>query len=247
MKQRIITIILFVSCVILGVSAFFVSAAKDKKAPVISVTEKEITYVEGTDREELLQGVSAEDNRDGDVSDRVFVDRVIPMAGDKEAIVYYAVTDKSNNVGTGKRVVKYSVDGIGVEEQTPAEDADESASADNQEPAAEAGAPAEQGVYPPDPIDVSAGKPVVQVTAQQNTIAVGSTVNLMDFIKMIYDVDTSNENHNYMYAHISINVNGTPNSSAFTANTAGTYQVQYLSGNKNGVWSDPTEMTLIAQ
>lgn len=251
MKQRIITIFLLVSCVILGVAAFFVSVTKDKKAPVISVSEKEITYVEGAGYSSLLEGVTAEDNRDGDVTDKVFVDRVIPMAGEEEAIVYYAAADKSNNVGTAKRVVKYSKDGTVAEPEKKEEDkkddpeasGQEGQEADNQEPADEPG----QGLYPPDPVDTSAGKPVVQVKAQQSTVAVGSVVNLMDFINQIHDADMSNENHDYMFAHVSITVDGAQSTSTFSANAAGSHEIQYMAGNRNGAVSEPTVMTLIVQ
>lgn len=250
MKQRIITIILLVSCVILGIAAFFVSVTKDKKAPVISVSEKEITYVEGAGYDSLLEGVTAEDNRDGDVTGNIFVDRVIPMAGNEKAIVYYAVADKSNNVGTAKRTVKYSLDGTGID-KTDDEKKEEPEEADQngQEPENTQGPENEpvQGLYPPDPVDTSAGKPVVQVKAQQTTVAAGSVVNLMDFINQIHDADMSNENHDYMFAHVSITVDGAQSSSTFNANAAGSHEIQYMAGNRNGAVSEPTVMTLIVQ
>lgn len=240
MKQKVVTLILMAGCVVLGVAAFFVSAAKDKKAPEITISEEEISYVAGDSRDTLLVGVTAEDKKDGDLTGEIFVDRIIPMTGSDKAIVHYAVTDKSNNVGTAKRVVKYfenaeDAQNAGNSEQTEPEQTPEG---ENQPVA---------GVYPPDPIDVSSGKPIVQVKQQEVTATVGQTVNLMEYINTIADADTSNENYNYMFSHISITVDGVSSASELTLSEARVYEVAYFAGNQNGAVSDPTVMRINVQ
>lgn len=253
MKQRVVALVLLASCAVLGVAAFFISGAKDKKAPKITVSEAKVSYIEGDSHDSLLEGISAKDNRDGDLTDEVFIDRIIPKAGNEKAIVYYAVTDKSHNVGTAKRTVAYYKDAeaaknAGAEDNAAAKE--EQASAEvNASPEAQAPEEnkAQAGVYPPDPLDLSAGKPVVQLKQQEVTEAVGTTVNLMDYINTIADTDTSNENHNYMYSHVSITVNGVQNTSQLTLNQAGEYEIAYFSGNMHGAVSDPTVMKIIVQ
>lgn len=169
MKQRVVALVLLASCAVLGVAAFFISGAKDKKAPKITVSEAKVSYIEGDSHDSLLEGISAKDNRDGDLTDEVFIDRIIPMAGNEKAIVYYAVTDKSHNVGTAKRTVAYYKDAeaaknAGAEDNAAAKE--EQASAEvNASPEAQAPEEnkAQAGVYPPDPLDLSSGKPVVQL------------------------------------------------------------------------------------
>ena len=249
MKQRVVALVLLASCAVLGVTAFFVSGAKDKKAPKITVSKAEVSY------DSLLEGVTAKDNRDGDLTDKVFVDRIIPMAGNEEAIVYYAVTDKSHNVGTAKRIVTYYKDAdaaknAGAEVNAGAQTPDQAADAGNGDQAAQTPTtdnPAAPGLYPPDPLDLSAGKPVVQLKQQEVVETVGTTVNLMDYINTIADIDTSNENHNYMFAHVSITVNGVQNTSQLTLSEAGVYEIAYASGNMDGVVSDPTVMKITVQ
>lgn len=253
MKQRVVALVLLASCAVLGVAAFFISGAKDKKAPKITVSEAKVSYIEGDSHDSLLEGISAKDNRDGDLTDEVFIDRIIPMAGNEKAIVYYAVTDKSHNVGTAKRTVAYYKDAeaaknAGAEDNAAAKE--EQASAEvNASPEAQAPEEnkAQAGVYPPDPLDLSAGKPVVQLKQQEVTEAVGTTVNLMDYINTIADTDTSNENHNYMYSHVSITVNGVQNTSQLTLNQAGEYEIAYFPVICTGAVSDPTVMKIIVQ
>lgn len=106
MKQRLLTVMLLMGCAILGVIGFFLYVGQDKQAPKISVKKMDITYHEGGDYDSLLKGVKAKDNRDGDLSSRVFVDRIIPTK-DGKAVISYGVIDKSKNVGTATRIVKY--------------------------------------------------------------------------------------------------------------------------------------------
>lgn len=258
MKQRVVALVLLASCAVLGVTAFFVSGAKDKKVPKITVSEAKVSYVGGESHDSLLEGVTAKDNRDGDLTDKVFVDRIIPMPGNEEAIVYYAVIDKSYNVGTAKRIVTYYKDAdaaknAGVEANADAQIHDQAADAENGDQAVQTPAeeptdnPAAAGLYPPDPLDLSAGKPVVQLKQQEVVEKVGTTVNLMDYINTIADSDTSNENYNYMFAHVSITVNGVQNTSQLTLSEAGVYEIAYASGNMDGVVSEPTVMKITVQ
>ena len=106
MKQRLIGIALLVGCAILGAIAFLVYAGQDRVVPEIQVRDREIIYTEGDNYSELLEGVTAEDNRDGDLTDQIFVDRIVTM-GDRRATVYYGVMDQAHNVGRASREIIY--------------------------------------------------------------------------------------------------------------------------------------------
>ncbi|MBQ3545411.1 MAG: DUF5011 domain-containing protein [Lachnospiraceae bacterium] len=85
-----------------------VTALSDKKGPVIKVDDSiKLTYKAGDDDSVLLQGVTAIDKRDGNVSDSIVVDSVI-IDGDVIK-VKYAAKDFSNNVTISKvyREVSY--------------------------------------------------------------------------------------------------------------------------------------------
>lgn len=109
MKQRLLTVMLLTVCIVLGVIGFFLYVGQDKRPPEISLEEMSITYREGDNYDVLLKGIKAKDNRDGDLSNKVFVDRIIPTENGK-AVVYYGVVDSNKNVGTAARIVTYTAD-----------------------------------------------------------------------------------------------------------------------------------------
>ena len=68
MKQQKFVAILLAACLVLGGAAVVVRASQDREAPVIKVKKADITYQAGENYEELLKGVSAKDNCDGDLT-----------------------------------------------------------------------------------------------------------------------------------------------------------------------------------
>ena len=56
---------------------------QDRTAPVISFSNEEIVYTDGMDEEELLSGVSAYDEQDGDVSYSLLVEKISNAVIDK--------------------------------------------------------------------------------------------------------------------------------------------------------------------
>ena len=91
-----IDVVLLVVCLVLYMG-------KDRKGPEIFFDEeKQIEYTEGMDKELLLEGVTAVDEKDGDVSDSLLVEKVAGTNG-KEVIVTYVARDGANNVGKASR------------------------------------------------------------------------------------------------------------------------------------------------
>ena len=80
MKQRLITIVLLLGCVAVGAVGVLACKKQDRTAPVITVSDKKISYTAGDPYDQLLEGVTATDNKDGDLTDEVFVDRVVPAS-----------------------------------------------------------------------------------------------------------------------------------------------------------------------
>ena len=91
-----IDVVLLVVCLVLYIG-------KDRKGPEIFFDEdKQIEYTEGMDEALLLEGVTAVDEKDGDVSDSLLVEKVAGTNG-KEVIVTYVARDGANNVGKASR------------------------------------------------------------------------------------------------------------------------------------------------
>lgn len=107
MNQRVVTGLLTAGCIALAGAGYMTYKNQDRTAPEIKVDQsKKIAYTEGEDYGKLLEGVTAQDEKDGDLTSEVFVEKVVPVSK-KKAVVYYGVTDKAKNVGTASREVTY--------------------------------------------------------------------------------------------------------------------------------------------
>ncbi|MFQ9014722.1 MAG: immunoglobulin-like domain-containing protein [Lacrimispora saccharolytica] len=109
MKKGLVAM-LFLACAALLAGNVVVYIGEDRKGPEISVPQEEITYVAGTDTSALLNGVTAQDNRDGDVTDTVTIESIIPNADQTGASVIYVAKDSKNNVTKETRTIVYSTD-----------------------------------------------------------------------------------------------------------------------------------------
>lgn len=232
MKQRLVMLALAAGCIVLAVAGALVYLGQDRKAPEITVEDTEISYTEGGDYEELLEGVTAEDNIDGDLTDQVFVDKII-QTGEDTGIVYYGVMDKHHNVGTARRTITYHLSENGdeaVTEQTEEAEGEEE-EAVGQEQAAQT-EPKEEETLQPD-----GTRPALALTATETTIAVGTAFDPMSVVKdAVDDVDTKDS----LYQRTS--ANGT-----YDTNVPGTYTIQYFVTDSSGNTSDPQNFTLKVQ
>jgi hypothetical protein len=109
MKRRNgISILLIVICigVLLGYRAV-ARIREDSTPPQIHMEDTVPEYSALEPRASLLQGVTARDNRDGDVTDSLVVESVRLLHGDGTAQITYAAFDKAGNVGKQTREVKF--------------------------------------------------------------------------------------------------------------------------------------------
>ena len=102
--MRKIVIILCTLDVILMALSVVLYLDDDRTAPVIHMEEVEMEYREGMTDEELLVGVTATDETDGDVTGNLVVEKVSEV-GDGTVIVTYGARDRANNVAKASRVM----------------------------------------------------------------------------------------------------------------------------------------------
>lgn len=108
-KIKIFTIILFCfSAVVFAGCRLYDRVMTDHRPPVISGGKETLQISVKDPEEKLLEGMKAEDNRDGDVTDSLVVQAISGFDGQGQRIVTYAAADKSGNVGTGTRTVTYT-------------------------------------------------------------------------------------------------------------------------------------------
>lgn len=109
MRQlRLLLLVFFaVVAIIFGVSYVKERMSRDERAPIIrvesSTLEVPLTYKD----EDLLVGMTASDNLDGDVTDTIVVVSKSKFIAARTIRVEYAAFDKNNNVGTFSRKVVF--------------------------------------------------------------------------------------------------------------------------------------------
>ena len=79
----------------------------DTVPPVLTCESEELVLQTDAAEEDLLQGVTAVDNRDGDVSGTLVVESISSFDDEGCRIVTYAAVDASNNVGRCQRTLVY--------------------------------------------------------------------------------------------------------------------------------------------
>lgn len=103
--MRKIVIILCTLDVILMALSVVLYLDEDRTAPVIHMEETQIEYRDGMTDAELLSGVTATDETDGDVTGSLVVEKVSEI-GDGTVIVTFGAKDQSNNVVKASRVMQ---------------------------------------------------------------------------------------------------------------------------------------------
>ena len=98
-----------IAIVIVAALIMRIRAGRDVVPPVISLPEGIVSYRQGEDPEVLLTGVTAMDERDGDVTDSIIISS-LSVKGNDEAIAVYHAKDSSNNVAMAVRSVRFSPD-----------------------------------------------------------------------------------------------------------------------------------------
>ena len=105
---RIIVLIAFVFIAVAS-AAVFVSEklAVDKTIPVITVEGDVIEVSLKAKDEELLQGVTAFDEKDKDLTDKIIIESISRFTEKGVSKVTYAVCDSDNNVAKASRMIKF--------------------------------------------------------------------------------------------------------------------------------------------
>lgn len=86
---------------------FIYNQKGDETPPVIHVADEAYhCSIEATD-EELLAGITADDQEDGDLTDQIFVESLSNLIDDNTRVLSVAVIDSAENVAKGKRVIVY--------------------------------------------------------------------------------------------------------------------------------------------
>lgn len=233
MRQRVVFGVLSLACAALVIVSILIYTGQDRTAPVIYIEEKDITYTEGGDTSVLLEGVTAEDNRDGDITDKIFIDQIIQTSDAEggttgKAVVKYAVLDEAKNVATASRIVTYVTNEDGA--VIPA-DADVESAASEEPSGTEAQPEVKEELVP------NGVSPAIRLTANTVTIAAGTDFDTMSVIEnAVDDVDS------WEYLYNNMHLEGEYNTAV-----PGSYPLQYYALDSDGNQSNVEDFILVVQ
>lgn len=222
MKKGLVAM-LFLACAALLAGNVVVYIGEDRNGPEISVPQEEIAYVAGTDTSALLNGVTAQDNRDGDVTDTVTIESIIPNADQTGASVVYVAKDSKNNVTKETRTIVYSTDVDQAAAQAAADQAAQDQAAAEQaaqgDTAGESAQTTDDGAAQNEAAiaALSAESPRFYLTQYSVELERGAELNELSYVQDITDDEDSREE---LYQGIRI-------SGEVDTNTPGEYTLEY--------------------
>lgn len=136
MKVKYIGILLVILDVALLSGIGYLYYQQDHTAPHIKVEETTLVYEEGMEESQLLEGITAYDSVDGDVTARVVIEKIVTDIQKEKATITYGAVDSSGNISKDTRTIRMKVEEVeepSEEESTIEEHSNESegSTADN--------------------------------------------------------------------------------------------------------------------
>ncbi|MCM1173549.1 MAG: DUF5011 domain-containing protein [Blautia sp.] len=105
MKQsRILVISVIAVDLILAAVCMAAYLGEDRVRPEFRFQTDEYIYAYGDREEKLLGSIMAYDDRDGDITDRIVIEKITENHENSTIVVYYAVSDSAGNVAKISRV-----------------------------------------------------------------------------------------------------------------------------------------------
>ncbi|MCR5403284.1 MAG: hypothetical protein K6E91_05605 [Butyrivibrio sp.] len=104
MRGNILGIVFTILSGILIFLIAFAYTRSDRQEPEFRFSAVDLTYNSSTTDKDLKIGINAFDTKDGDLTNRIVVEKVVLNKEKETAVVYYAVADFSGNVTKQSRV-----------------------------------------------------------------------------------------------------------------------------------------------
>lgn len=107
-RSTISIIVLILTAISFLIFQGYENYIKDNVGPVITVPNELIEAPVAVTEEELLEGVTAKDDRSGDVSNTLIVEKLSAIDSNKQRVITYVAMDESMNVSLKTRVLQYT-------------------------------------------------------------------------------------------------------------------------------------------
>ena len=215
MKRKLLFCALGILCMAFSATAVFLVVDRDKTGPVIAVPEDgSLTYVAGEDKKILLEGVTASDSEDGDVSDTLVIESIRPN-GDR-AVVTYTAVDHSHNASKSSCVVNYQTETE--EEETIAGEKRLADSEDEAEELQENSETKAQKDVEDAIADLPKESPRFRLSQHEVMLAVGE---VFDYSQYISDITDDKDSREQLYGRIRLQ-------GKVDTSKAGIYEISYF-------------------
>lgn len=249
MRKRIIGGLLAL-VILLAAGVVGIYLTSDTEGPKIMIpSDDSMVYVQGEDTDTLLQDVKAIDGREGDVSDTLMIESILPDVSEKQAAIIYVAKDSKNNVSKAVRKVEYQTPSGLADDSNPSgaqgntDSQDVPAIPDNGDPSDHPDTPEGSEVQSPEAANeaaiaaLPAENPRLYLNEYEVTLPLGSAFNKLNYVKEIIDDQDTKE---ILYRDIRIQ-------GEVDVNTAGTYELIYQVVDSDGNRSNEAKLTVIIQ
>lgn len=105
---RLLIVLVFIAgCALGGYTKYKTMQTIENSQPVISILEDTLAVKCDAGREELLAGVTASDQEDGDITDQIIIENASNFIEPGRCRIYYAVFDSAGKAATANRTLIY--------------------------------------------------------------------------------------------------------------------------------------------
>lgn len=209
-------------------AAVLIWKTEDRAGPEIIFEGKSPVYRQDMDTEELLDGVYAEDERDGDVSSSLRIESVYLTGNGEHAIVVYAAKDSQNHVTKKMRTISCMTEETDIDNSTVTA-VDSPEESENKNVLEDTGQDQGELLEKMEP-----QRPRLYLSVYEVTLQSGAVFDSLQYVERIEDDRDSEEE-----LRTRIQVNGTVDSG-----TVGTYAVEYLVTDSEGNQSNTAVLTV---
>lgn len=233
--KKIRIIIMLLICLLLGGTVFYMRKTEDTTAPVIQlpVYEENKVWKADVSQEELLADVTAFDETDGDVTESLTVNSIYVSDDRNSIVVTYAAKDSSNNVSK-KKVELICENGS----ETTEDHQNSEKKSDAEQSDIYANELATENSQDTQPENLSEGAPIITLTDEVVTVALGEAVNRLEYVKEITDDKDSSST---LWGRIEIT------GDQLNTNETGTYKLIYFVTDSDGNKSNEAVLTVIVR
>lgn len=241
------------ACVLLGGAVVYLQMKTDREPPTISFQENGVIYTKEGSYEQLLDGVTAVDDCDGDVTDSLEIENVYVEENDGKATVVYVARDKSNNIAKAKRKIGYQESRAAVIASVSDEAGEEKDGKDNvQSGSDQTVTQTEEGENQQDDNEQDDNEqddngqdeelpkenPRIKLKTEQITIHSGESVNRISYVESVTD---DKDDTNKLWRNISID------GDEFNSSVPGVYKQIFYVVDSDGNKSNEATLTITVE